>query len=65
MTNELEPLLTVEDLCVKLRVKKRYVYKLTQEGRIPYVKIGKYLRFRPSEIREWLRTYSAKESNHE
>jgi excisionase family DNA binding protein len=64
VNNDLESLMTVNEVCVKLGVRKRYIYKLTQEGRIPYIKVGKYLRFRPSDIEEWLSANSAGESSN-
>ena len=49
-----ERLLTVEDICRILRCKKSYVYTLTFQHRIPFIKIGRLLRFRESEFQEWL-----------
>ena len=49
-----ESLLTMDDLCELLRVKKSYIYSLTFQKRIPHVKIGRHVRFRRSEIEAWL-----------
>lgn len=45
---------TVEDVARELSVSVRHVYKLTSEGRIPYAKVGKVVRFSPVKIVEWL-----------
>lgn len=52
-----DELLTVTDVAELLRVPVSWVYDRTRRRgieRIPHLKLGKYLRFRPSEVREWL-----------
>ncbi len=49
-----EPLLTVEDLCGWLKVKPATVYDWVYRKKIPYIRVGRLLRFRPSEINQWL-----------
>jgi excisionase family DNA binding protein len=51
---KLDRLLTVEEMRRLLNVKKSFIYTLTHQKRIPHYKIGKLLRFRESEINEWL-----------
>jgi excisionase family DNA binding protein len=53
-------LMTVEEVAAMLRVPKSWVYGHTSgEGeRIPFLKIGRHLRFRRSEIQEWLQSRS-------
>lgn len=46
----MEKLLTVEEIAAMLQVPKTWIYRKTFERKIPFVKIGKYLRFRESEI---------------
>jgi excisionase family DNA binding protein len=46
----------VEELSQFLRVKKSTVYDWTHKGLIPFYKIHKLVRFRESEINEWLKT---------
>lgn len=51
-------LLTLEELAGKLKVKPSWIYartRLTGEGTIPKLRIGRYLRFRENEVLEWLR----------
>ena len=48
-----DELLTVEDVAAFLRVPKSWVYERTRRRgieRLPHVKLGKYLRFRLSEV---------------
>jgi excisionase family DNA binding protein len=52
----LDSLLTVGELCQHLNVKQSFIYSLTHQKKIPYVKIGGILRFRKSVIDEWLKT---------
>ena len=52
----LERLLTVQDISSLLGVPKSYVYWLTHQKKIPHLKIHGHLRFRQSDIDEWLRS---------
>lgn len=36
-----------------LTVPERMVRRLVAERRIPYVKVGRYVRFRPRDVKEW------------
>ena len=47
-------LLTVQEICELLKVKRTYIYWLTHQRKIPYIKIQGILRFRQSAIDEWL-----------
>lgn len=51
---ELVELLDVQYIARVLGVGERYVYRLVNERRIPFVKLGHYVRFDPNEIHEWL-----------
>ncbi len=51
---DLVELLDVHDLALVLGVGERYVYRLVNERRVPFVKLGHYVRFDPNEIQEWL-----------
>lgn len=46
--------LDVPELAAWLHITVRHVRRLVAESRIPYYKIGALLRFRRSEIHEWL-----------
>jgi excisionase family DNA binding protein len=56
----LKKLLTPEDLSDILQVKLSTIYYWTHIGEIPFLKIGKALRFREDEILIWLRKKEAK-----
>ena len=47
-------LLTIQEVCELLRVKRTYIYWLTNQKKIPYIKMQGHLRFRQSEIDDWL-----------
>ena len=47
-------LLTKEELAEYLKVQSGWVDQKVHEGIIPYCKVGKYPRFRKSEIDQWL-----------
>ena len=51
----IDRLLTIQEVCELLQVKKTYVYWLTHQKRIPHIKIQGILRFRQSDIDEWLK----------
>lgn len=58
MTPEIEPLLTPEQVAEVLAVDGvAAVYELTRaraRDPLPALRVGKYLRVRPSELHEWL-----------
>jgi excisionase family DNA binding protein len=47
---ELPELWDAERLAAYLDVSKHYVYRLTSEHRIRFVRVGKCLRFRPEDV---------------
>lgn len=52
-----ENLLTVDELADRLRVPKSWVYGQTRikgEDAIPRIQVGKYIRFVPKEVEQWL-----------
>lgn len=48
------PLLTAEQVAERLSVPTSWVYAEARAGRIPHVTLGRYRRFRPEAIDEWL-----------
>ena len=56
MTNAeaLPHLLTIDQLVERLGTSTRHVRRLIAERRIPYLKVGKLVRFDPDEISRWL-----------
>jgi excisionase family DNA binding protein len=51
----IEELICIEDLCRILKLKKSYIYLLTHEKKIPHYKLNGHLRFRLSDIEDWIR----------
>jgi excisionase family DNA binding protein len=62
--DELDELLTVEDVAALLKVSRSWVYEhtrtrgATRADRLPFIKIGKYTRFDACSLREFLRRRS-------
>ena len=57
-TSQVDPagasLLSIEQLADWLGVTDRFIRRLVAERRIPSLKIGKFIRFDPTEIEPWL-----------
>jgi len=51
---ERAPLLDVDGLAARLGVTRRFVRRLVDERRIPYLKLGRLVRFDPAEVDRWL-----------
>jgi excisionase family DNA binding protein len=47
-------LLTIDQLAEHLGTSRRHLRRLIAERRIPYVKIGRLIRFDPHDIADWL-----------
>jgi excisionase family DNA binding protein len=47
-------LLTADDVAERLGVPKTWVYARAREGRIPTVRLGRYYRFRPVALEDWI-----------
>jgi excisionase family DNA binding protein len=52
--NQQEQLLTIQGVAAMLCVSRPTVYTLMAREGLPYLKIGKSLRFSPSSVRTWL-----------
>jgi len=50
----LDPLLGAEDLARILGVDVPYIYNQARAKKIPSIKLGKYRKFAPSQIKKWL-----------
>lgn len=50
-----ERLMTAEQLAERWQVPKSQVYRLTRDGRIPAVKLGRYYRYRLDAVEEFER----------
>jgi excisionase family DNA binding protein len=49
-----ESLLHAEDVAAMLAMSTDWVYAEVRAGRIPHVKLGRYVRFRAETIDEWI-----------
>ena len=47
-------LLDYEELADWLNDSVRHLRRLVQEDRIPYLKVGHFVRFDPEQVRQWL-----------
>ena len=50
-------LLTKQELAEYLNVKESTVYQWTHYRKIPYIKLGRFLRFDLDEVNEWLQEH--------
>ena len=48
------PETTIDQLAERLGITVRHVRRLVAEKRVPYLKVGKLVRFNPDEIKQWL-----------
>lgn len=46
-------LLTADELAERWQVPKQHVYRLTRDGSIPVVRLGRYFRYRIDAIERW------------
>ncbi len=51
---DLESLMTPEEVCDLLKIKKQRLYEWVHFNQIPYIKVGRFLRFSRSKIIQWL-----------
>jgi excisionase family DNA binding protein len=60
-------LLTMLEMANKLSVRPGWIYsrtRLNTDGRIPHLKVGKYLRFEEDKVMEWLRRQNEKRNGN-
>lgn len=53
-TDQLPVLLDIEGVAAHLNITVRHVRRLVFERRIPHLKVGRLLRFDPTELAAWL-----------
>lgn len=53
-SEQLPRLLSIGTLADHLDVTERFVRRLVEDNRVPYLKIGKFVRFHPDDINEWI-----------
>ncbi len=52
----MEELLTTEELCKMLKVRESYIRNLRSQKRIPYVKLGRLVRYKATDIEQWIKS---------
>ena len=55
-TYEFEPLIDAGQAAKLLGIHPKTLQKMAREGRVPRIRVGKFWRFRRSELDSWLRT---------
>jgi excisionase family DNA binding protein len=55
MTAVTEQLIDIAGLAERLGVSERFVRRLVDERRIPFLKIGRHVRFQPDDVERWIR----------
>ena len=60
MPDTFEQLASADEAAVHLRMHVKTLRRLAKEGRVPCAKIGKYYRFRLSELDHWVREHHNK-----
>ncbi len=53
-SERLPRLLSIDVLADHLGVTERFVRRLVEDNRVPYLKVGKFVRFDPDDINAWL-----------
>ena len=51
---ESETLLTIEQVAAMLAVQESWVYRQVKERRLPFLKVGKYVRFRRADVSKFI-----------
>ena len=54
--------LTIEEVSEMLKVARSTVYKFKDMG-MPFIKIGKTIRFKDKEVMEWVESHSTSSNN--
>jgi excisionase family DNA binding protein len=47
-------LLTMDELAERLGVTPRHIRRLVAERRVPFLRVGRFIRFDPAKIATWL-----------
>jgi excisionase family DNA binding protein len=55
METKLEKLIDLKEAADVIRIKPDTLYRWVTTHRIPFIRVGSALRFRPSALQEWIR----------
>lgn len=50
----LPELMTMDQLAERLGVTRRHIRRLVDERRVPFLRVGRFIRFDPADIADWL-----------
>jgi excisionase family DNA binding protein len=54
MSDQLDEILTIDEVAIFLKAGKRTVYRLASSGKIPAFKLGGMWRFRRGDLDKWI-----------
>lgn len=63
MSDQLDEILTIDEVATYLKAGKRTVYRLASSGKIPAFKLGGTWRFRRTELDQWIASRIGKVAN--
>ena len=50
----IESLLTAREASQVLHINRYLIYRLVRDGDLPAIRVGRMVRFRPEDLREWI-----------
>ena len=50
----MEPLINAKDLAEMFKLNRQTIYRLTRQGKIPYIKVAGSIRYNKETINKWL-----------
>ena len=60
--DQLDEILTIDEVAIYLKASKRTVYRLAADGRLPAFKLGGTWRFRRGDLDQWIASRVGKTS---
>lgn len=60
LNNKEDEILSFDEACRFLKCNKGWLYEKVRFNKIPYVKTGRYLKFKKSELLKWIERNSTK-----
>jgi excisionase family DNA binding protein len=55
-----QPLMTIEEVAAYTGLSVHTLYAMVSHRRIPYVKVGRLVRFHPGDLDDWLLSHSVR-----
>lgn len=63
--SDMAALMDIAAVAARLDVSERYVRRLVEERRIAFHKIGKFVRFHPDDVTEWIAAKRVAQEHHD